>query len=196
MVLGVNITPVMYIDPSGENFIAVALIVGGSILGLYFLTTLVVGDYLGIMDSAKELLDSVGTSIANSVDNLKEKINKANKVITVSIAITLMSIKDKSNNGTYAIQFSDGSYYIGKGGLLRMYASAFREGLLHDSFPTSFRFEWATSDREAYKKEYTWMVDYGYYSKTDKMYNRIWSPGRGYYYADYGVLYSDDYFGR
>lgn len=78
-----------------------------------------------------------------------------------------------------------------------MYTSVMREGLYHKTVPVSFRFEWAASDREAFKKEYMWMVDYGYSSGNPNYYNRIWSPGRLYYFFDNkGKLYSNDYWGR
>ena len=53
----------------------------------------------------------------------------------------------------------------------------------------------------AFKKEYEWMVEYGYYSpksmETNRTYTKIWSPGRNYYLIDNkGNYYPGDFYGR
>jgi hypothetical protein len=156
---------------------------------------LAIGTIVGI-PGASNLLDDVANSLISTFNDVKDKINDAKKSIPIAIVSTIANVTKQSNTGAYAIQFSDGNYYIGKGSPFRMYISAMREGLLHGTIPISFRFESAINEREAYKMEYMWMVDYGYYTGTPNMYNRIWSPGRLYYFNDFGSLYSDDYFGR
>ena len=77
-----------------------------------------------------------------------------------------------------------------------MYTSAVIQGIRNKSLPVSFRFEWAANDDEAFINEYIWMVQYGYSSKNQNFYNKIWSPGRLYYFAREGQLYPGDYWGR
>lgn len=184
----------MYSDSTGYWFGFDDIITGPIdeilVLGLLILATLI--NIPGAADVLGDLTDTLNDTFIS----VRDKINEAKKAIPVAIVLAIASIQKKSNTGTYSIQFSDGNYYIGKGSPFRMYLSAMREGLLHGSIPTSFRYEYAASNREAYKKEYMWMVDYGYYTGTPNMYNRIWSPGRLYYYLDNGSLYFDDYFGR
>ncbi|MDY0294808.1 MAG: RHS repeat-associated core domain-containing protein [Acholeplasmataceae bacterium] len=186
--------PVMFTDSTGYWF-GFDDIVTGPIDEILVLGLLIVAAVIGIPGAADALDDLTGV-LNNTFNSVREKINEAKKAIPVMIVLAITSVQKKSNTGAYAIQFSDGNYYIGKGSQFRMYMSAMREGLLHGSTPISFRYEYAASDRDAYKKEYMWMVDYGYYTGTQKMYNRIWSPGRLYYYLDNGSLYSDDYLGR
>ncbi|XMB72158.1 hypothetical protein RJI07_08620 [Mycoplasmatota bacterium WC30] len=159
------------------------------VLGLLAIAALV-----GISGAADALDDFVNV-IGNTLSNVADEIKKATKTISVAIVITIASIKGR-NVGAYVIQFSDGSYYVGKGSPARIYISAMREGVLHGTLPMSVRYESCSNDREAYKREYMLMVDYGYYSGTIYMYNRIWFSGRTYYLMDYGTLYSDDYLGR
>lgn len=170
-------------------------IITGPMDELIVLSLLALATAVGIPGASDALGDLTGT-LNNVFNSVKDKIDEAKKTITVTIALAIASVQKKSNTGAYAIQFSDGNYYIGKGSPIRMYLSAMREGVLHGSIPISFRYEYAASDREAYKKEYMWMVDYGYYTGTPSMYNRIWSLGRLFYYLDNGSLYFDDYIGR
>ena len=152
-----------------------------------------------VIPGASNALDTVGgwvDSAIQKVDSGISKIkNKAKQAMVTLIAVTALELK-RENAGTYAIQFSDGKFYVGKSSHFRMITSAIRESILHGSLPVGFRYQRATSDREAFKTEYMWMVDYGYANIETRvnLYNRIWSPGRKYYYEDYGRLYGEDHF--
>lgn len=186
-------TPVMFTDSTGYWF-GFDDVITGPVDEIIVLGLLAIAALVGVSGAA-DALDDLTNAIGNTLSNVADEIKQATKTISVAIVVTIASIRSK-NVGAYVIQFSDGSYYVGKGSPARMYISAMREGLLHGEIPISFRYEACSNDREAYKREYIMMVDYGYYSGTTYMYNRIWSPGRTYYLIDYGELYSDDYFGR
>jgi len=191
--------PVMMVDPDGKNPLALVLVVAGTIspVGWMIIGGIVVigaAVYIGqtelgekIRDGIDNTVDNISQAASNLKNNIKEKINST----SVAISTAIVAAK-KLNNGTYAIQFSNGKYYIGKGGPLRMYTSAMR-GFNDGAVPVSFRHEWAKSDKEAFIKEYKWMVEYGYERNNPDFYNVIWSPGRLYYAAENnGKLYLDD----
>ncbi len=197
MLISNYITPVMYIDPNGEFADPITLSVVATIAivaAIAFLLYEVTGN-IGLHDgpTTKDALNS----LEDIFSDIKDKIREKKRELSVAIGLAIITTVERRNNGTYAIQFDDGSYYIGKGSPIRMYTSATIRGAEHGTFPTSFRFEWAESDRAAFKKEYMWMVDYGYYTANPNFYNKIWSPGRLYYWRDNGFcLYPGDYWGR
>lgn len=184
----------MYTDYSGYfiaevAFVGTVILVVASVLAVYLLVN-------ASLDTFPLPRDIEIPSLNETISDIKSKIKEQRNTLIVGLTIAAIAIKDKSNNGAYAIQFSDGSYYIGKGGPLRMYTSAMYRSIINGSFPTSFNFKWCKNDRTAFKQEYMWMVDYGYTTGNPNFYNKIWSPGRIYHLEDYGTLYSNDYLGR
>ncbi|MFA7144815.1 MAG: hypothetical protein WC088_06100 [Candidatus Izemoplasmatales bacterium] len=197
MVISDYINPVMYIDSDGEfwEFIAalaspeVAIIAICTVVVAYL--GLVLGDTLGvpgagdILDGINESFNQISQSISNNIDRIKANI----KAFLVVVALSVMTNK---NSGTYVIEYESGHAYVGKGGYLRAGVSALYHSAIHGfDVPVSFFYMPASNDREAFKNEYILMVDYGFH-QTDVLYNQIWSPGRAYYYEDYGSYYPGD----
>lgn len=179
-----HITPVIYIDPSGMIAIVDdALFWTTSYVVIGILAVLGVAWATGVLDDINnglnDLLNSLAEAINKSLDYVKERI----KVLAVTIAIAIESI---NNIGTYVIEFESGHAYVGKGGFVRASASALFQSAIHGfDLPVSLQYIPASSEREAFKNEYVLMVAYGFH-KTDVLYNKIWSPGRSYYFQDFG----------
>ena len=189
----------MNVDPSGYEFTIGALMT--SIVVVVF--TIAIIYQISIMTSDDALTLNVPTLDDYHDFMLKVIFTVVNNITKLSsYGVSLVNeLSERSNNGTYAIGFSDGKHYIGKGSPFRMIASATRIMLAHGISPVSFRYEYAKNEREAFKKEYVWMVEYEYYSKgsnkKNMTYNKIWSPGRNYYLIDNkGNYYPGDYYGR
>ena len=110
-------------------------------------------------------------------------------------AKSVYKLADKSSNirkatGSYEIVFNSGKTYVGKGGYKRMLNSAKRYG----GDVKSLTWTKASSHREAFINEYKSMCKYGGPNNrtigNKNSLNKIWSPGRNYYYRDYGRYYS------
>lgn len=196
MLISEHMTPVMFTDSGGY----LAELILGLSLGQIALAVvsvvvvsvaiLAIADAIGVpgtgnsLDGIKDAINQIGQSIQNSIDEVKQNT----KAFAIAAAI---AIGTKNNSGTYVIQFESGHVYVGKGGYLRASASALYQSLRHNDKPIAFEYYSAINDREAFKQEYTLMVDYGFH-KTDVLYNQIWSPGRTYYYQDNGSYYTGD----
>jgi RHS repeat-associated protein len=86
--------------------------------------------------------------------------------------------------GSYYILFKSGFSYVGKGGSERMSGSIRNyERFKHDK-AVYYRWEAASNNRQAFIDEYLKMESVGFGKPGTKTYNRIWSPGRSYYYED------------
>ena len=110
-------------------------------------------------------------------------------------AKSVYKLADKSSNirkatGSYEIVFNSGKTYVGKGGYKRMLNSTKRYG----GDVKSLTWTKASSHREAFINEYKSMCKYGGPNNrtigNKNSLNKIWSPGRNYYYRDYGRYYS------
>ena len=101
-----------------------------------------------------------------------------------------ISKKTKSATGSYEIIFNNGKTYVGKGGYNRMIKSAERYG----GDVKAMKWTRANSQREAFINEYKTMCKYGgpnnsMVSNSNSL-NKVWSPGRNYYFQDYGSYFS------
>ena len=191
------ITPVMRIDPSGEfwEFILALTFPEVAIIALCIVTVaylgLVLGDALGV-PGAGDILDGINESFNQISQNISNNIDRIKGNIKTFLVVAALSVMTNNNSGTYVIEFESGHVYVGKGGYLRAGVSALYQSVTHGfDEPISFLYFPASNDREAYINEYILMVDYGFH-QTDILYNRIWSPGRAYYYSDYGSYYPGD----
>ena len=92
--------------------------------------------------------------------------------------------------GSYEIKYASGQTYIGKGGLYRATQSANRYVKIKKDTVKSITWKPAKNNREAFINEYKSMCKYGGPNnkkiKNKKSYNRIWSPGRRFYFTKYG----------
>ena len=92
--------------------------------------------------------------------------------------------------GSYEILYKSGKNYVGKGGFKRMITSASRPRMYNGVADEVVSATWkrAKNTREAFIDEYLKQRQRGVLSSNinANTYNRIWSPGRKYYYQDYG----------
>ena len=121
-------------------------------------------------------------------------IAKSDDVIDAARAIYLASDKAsdiRKATGSYEIVYKNGTTYVGKGGYKRAINSAKR----HSKGTTVSSINWtkASTHREDFINEYMSMCQYGGPNNRTignlNSHNSIWSPGRKYYYEDYGNYY-------
>lgn len=97
--------------------------------------------------------------------------------------------KLSKRTGAYVHSYKSGYKYVGKGTMKRAKVSGRKNTVPGDKLRTTMWIP-AKNHRSAFKKEYQLMVKYGY--KQKKLRNRIWSPGRKYYYQDNGRYYRNN----
>lgn len=96
----------------------------------------------------------------------------------------------RNMTGSYVVKYTSGKTYVGKGGLYRATQSANRYVKKNKDKVKSITWKPAKSNREAFIDEYKSMCKYGGPNNRSignkKSYNRIWSPGRRFYFTKYG----------
>lgn len=121
-------------------------------------------------------------------------IAKTDDVIDAANAMYKASNKAsdiRKATGSYEILYKNGTTYVGKGGYKRAINSAKRHS--KGTKVSSINWTKASSHRNAYINEYKSMCKYGGPNNrtigNKASHNRIWSPGRKYYYQTYGSYY-------
>ena len=120
-------------------------------------------------------------------------VTKADDV--VDTAKTIYKAADKASDirkatGSYEIMYKSGKNYVGKGGYKRAITSASKtrrtNGMVDEV--TSISWKNAPNSRTAFMDEYLMQKSRGVLSfdRNANTYNKIWSPGRNYYYQRYG----------
>ena len=100
----------------------------------------------------------------------------------------------KKATGSYEIVYKSGNTYVGKGGYKRALESAQRNAKKYTDEVASFTWKSAPNNRTAMINEYKSMCKFGGPNNTaiknTNSYNKIWSPGRKYYYQDHGSYFN------
>lgn len=129
----------------------------------------------------------IGDAAIEIADGASDFVRHSDNAIDTAKALGKSDLY-KGVTGSYEIFYENGMTYVGKGGLGRAAKSAASHG---DGKVTSIVWQKANSHREAFIQEYKKMCQYGAPgSKGSMSYNKIWSPGRKYYYEQYGCYYS------
>jgi RHS repeat-associated protein len=118
--------PVMYVDPNG-TFLELIIIPSLLVTVTVALVLITVAHY---MEDANFIVNSNG--IINDFQKITQKIDDAKKSIAIAIVVTLASVHENRQTGTYVIQYESGHVYVGKGGYLRATTSALFQSVIHD----------------------------------------------------------------
>ncbi len=135
-----------------------------------------------LWDIAATLIPYVpGSYVVKGVKLTAKTMAKADNAI--DLAKTTYKMADKTSDirkstGSYEIMYKSGKNYVGKGGYKRMLKSATR----YDDEVASMSWKPAKNQRSAFIDEYYMMRVRGVHNANT--YNKIWSPGRNYYYND------------
>ena len=130
----------------------------------------------------------VGGKAIDAIDNATDAVRISDNVVDTAKALGKTDAF-KGLTGSYEILYENGMTYVGKGGLSRAARSAAEHG--GGVKVQSIVWEKASNHKEAFIQEYKKMCQYGVPgSKGSMSYNKIWSPGRKYYYEQYGSYYS------
>lgn len=118
-------------------------------------------------------------------------ITKADDV--VDTAKTIYKAADKASDirkatGSYKIMYKSGRNYVGKGGYKRAINSTVRNSNKYSDKVVSISWKSAPNAKKAFMNEYIMQKQRGVLSSNRKAmtYNKIWSPGRNYFYQRYG----------
>ena len=142
------------------------------------------GSVVRAMTKADDVVDAVKTidNVDNVVDAAKTIYKAANNTSDIRKA-----------TGSYEILYKSGKTYVGKGGFKRAIHSAERVALENSDIVASISWKRATNSRAAFIDEYTSMSKLGGPNNrvinNKNSYNKIWSPGRNYYYEYHGSYY-------
>ena len=153
--------------------------------------------WAGLVGDAVDLVPFVSgvgevTRAVNSGRKLSDKSEDA-----LAVARKLYNEADKASDwrkatGSYEILYESGQTYVGKGGFKRAIKSA--EKHADGQRVIAIRWEKADNARQAFIDEYKKMCHYGGPNnstiRNKNSHNSIWSPGRKYYFEDFGSYYS------
>lgn len=163
-----NNNPVMLIDPDG-HFFWLAINAGFAI-----------NDGYSAYKSGKSKKKIVKAAAWGFVGG--SKIKAVTKTYKTGTALS-------KRTGAYVHSYKSGYKYVGKGTTKRAKISGRKNTVSGDKLKTTMWIP-AKNHRAAFKKEYKLMVKHGYTGKNKgNLRNRIWSPGRKYYYQDNGRYY-------
>ena len=100
------------------------------------------------------------------------------------------------STGSYEIIYKSGNTYVGKGSFSRAITSATDKANKYGDEVVSLTWKSAPDSRTAFINEYISMCKHGGPNngaiRNAQSYNKIWSPGRKYYYEDYGRYFEYD----
>ena len=134
-----------------------------------------------------------GGAIVKAITKVDDAVDTARKIYKAA---------DKASDirratGSYEIMYKSGKTYVGKGGYKRAIASASkirRDNGVIDSV-VSISWNKAPNSKTAFMNEYISMCKFGGPNNraigNANSYNKIWSPGRKYYYNHYKKYYWD-----
>ena len=117
-------------------------------------------------------------------------VTKADNVVDAAKAV--YKAADKASDirkatGSYEIMYKSGKNYVGKGGYKRAINSAQRNARRYFDEVTSISWKRAPNARAAFMDEYIMQKKRGVLSsnRNAMTYNKIWSPGRKYYFLKF-----------
>ncbi len=195
--------PIMNIDPSGNEALTLATLalIGIAAIVVYAATILMLkaaqeisdaapnsGFASGVADSIRDIGDDITSTLEKIGSSIRNKAKELIDSVVIPIAVAITKPKNK-NSGVYVIAFADGESYVGKGGILRVIASAVRHSVEDTTIPVAIIWMPAENEREAFKMEYIIMCNYGFGTDGSQLKNKIWSPGRNFYLQDHGSYY-------
>ena len=125
--------------------------------------------------------------VTRAVKTTVKVVDKATDV--VDTAKTMYKTADAASDirkatGSYEILYKSGKNYIGKGGFNRAITSASRNAAKYGDEVTSIMWKSAPNSRLAFMDEYLMQKSFGGVLSSNRdllTYNKIWSPGRGYF---------------
>ena len=118
--------------------------------------------------------------VADRVDNIIDAAKWTRKTADKTSPI-------RKATGSYEITYKSGKNYVGKGGFMRAINSAQRNSKKYSDPVMSITWKSAPNSKTAFYDEYRRMRVRGV--DNDNTYNKIWSPGRSYYYSDLERLF-------
>ena len=184
-----NNNPVVRVDRNGQFWESAfdVISLGASIVEVCVNPT-DIWAWAGLVGDAVDLIPFV-TGVGEVTRAVKTTVKVADKAEDVlDTANTLYKTADaasdiKKATGSYEIVYKSGKNYIGKGSFKRAMTSAKAHAKSADDI-LSIRWKSAPSSREAFLDEYLMQKRYGGVLSSNPglpTYNKIWSPGRGYY---------------
>ncbi len=166
-------------DPDGREVISMSSVVVAAVA-----TTIVWPLLQELGSDLADAGEAIGESITNIADNVRSNLEYKSQVKANVQALTQENNTNK-NVGSYTISFESGKKYHGKGPIRRAESSATRIGMQNTDMPIAIDWVPSANDREAFKDEYKRLAKDGGPDEF-KNYNKIQSPGRKYFYQDYG----------
>lgn len=140
-----------------------------------------VGEIVKSIRVAKKAAEIVDTNV-DAIKAAKAIYNTADKASDIRKA-----------TGSYEIIYKSGQTYVGKGGFKRAINSAQRNATKYSDEVASITWKKAPDPRSAFIDEYKSMCKFGGPNnssiKNANSYNQMWSPGRKYYYNDFGKFF-------
>ena len=121
---------------------------------------------------------------------LVKSITKTDDVVDTAKAVYKAANKAsdiRKATGSYEIMYKSGKNYVGKGGYKRAINSAQRNAKKYSDEVKSISWKRAPNARDAFIDEYIMQKQRGVLKSNSKAmtYNKIWSPGRKYYFQTY-----------
>lgn len=145
--------------------------------------------WVGLVGDAVDLIPFV-TGVGEITDGIKIVANMSKNADNVlDVAKNMRKFAGKST-GSYEVIYKSGMTYVGKGSYNRALYSAQQKAAKYSDEVASITWKKADNARTAFKNEYVSMCKFGGPNNkaigNTNSYNRIWSPGRKYYYEDIG----------
>ena len=134
--------------------------------------------WAGLVGDVLDLAPFV-TGLGEAVDIYRYTAKAGDNLIDAAKGMNLSNDLRKGY-GSYEIEFSSGSKYVGKGGFDRAIQSATTKANDYETQVTSIRWKSSSNNREAFIDEYYMQKRAGGVFKDAPVYNIIWSPGRRY----------------
>ena len=182
--------PVVRVDRCGDYWQSMKDIIsfGGSVIEVARNPT----DLLNWAVMAGDIVDflpyvtNVGETI-KAIKTASKVVDSSQDVIAAAKAFRLANALAKSARsmyGSYEIVFQSGNIYIGKSGFDRAIFSAEEKSKLFLDEVESIRWKSSISEKESFIDEYFMQDSAGVFNEPPNVesYNKIWSPGRKYFY--------------
>ena len=146
--------------------------------------------WIGLVGDVIDVAVPFVGGIGETVDAVQGLVEGTDRVID---AAKHMKKYVSKSTGSYEIVFKSGKTYVGKGSLKRAIKSASDKCTNYSDEVASLTWKRAANQREAFINEYISMCKYGGPNNSAinnlNSYNKMWSPGRNYYFEDYGKYF-------